>query len=136
MPSMANITVKKNDGTTDIVYDALSGSAGDGSSAVWRQDTGAVAGLPVGYRASLKLATKNNGPKTARVAEGVYKRPYAYQDSTTSLYSSKDSVLIEIRATLPQGMPSTELNEAVSQGLNLFASVLVKDSLKAGFSPT
>lgn len=65
MPTMANITVKKFDGTTDIVFDALSGSGGDGSPAVWRQDTGAAAGLPVGLRKSFKLWTTWNGPKTA-----------------------------------------------------------------------
>jgi hypothetical protein len=46
MPTMASITVKKADGTTDIVYDALAASGGDNSPAAWRQDTGAVAPLP------------------------------------------------------------------------------------------
>lgn len=57
MPTMANLTVKKYDGVTDIVYDALSASGGDGSPAVWRQDTGAVAALPVGLRKAFKLWT-------------------------------------------------------------------------------
>jgi hypothetical protein len=39
-------------------------------------------------------------------------------------------------AVIPQGMPDTDLNEAVSQGLNLLASSLVNGSLKAGFAPT
>ena len=57
MPSMASITVKKYDGTTDIVFDALSASGGDNSPAVWRQDTGATAGLPVGLRSLFRLGT-------------------------------------------------------------------------------
>lgn len=48
MPTMANITVKKADGTTDIVFDAIAGSGGDTSAARWRQDTGNTVGLPVG----------------------------------------------------------------------------------------
>lgn len=35
MPNMANITVKKADGTTDVVYTALTPSAGDKTSARW-----------------------------------------------------------------------------------------------------
>lgn len=77
MPSMASITVKKFDGTTDIVYDALSASGGDSSPAVWRQDTGAAAGLPVGLRNLFKLLTKWNGPKTARQMTFEYVAPYA-----------------------------------------------------------
>jgi len=39
MPSMANITVKKNDGTTDATYTALTPSAGDKVSAQWRNNS-------------------------------------------------------------------------------------------------
>jgi hypothetical protein len=132
---MANITVKKNDGTTDIVYDAISGSGGDSSPAVWRQDTGAVAGLPVGLRPVFVLQTKWNGPKTAR--QVIYKitRPYATQDSTTTLYSSKDSTVFSGTMTVPQGIPSSEINEAVAQAFNLVAASLTKSAAQAGYAP-
>lgn len=136
MPTMANITVKKYDGTTDIVYDALSSSPGDGAPAVWRQDTGATAGLPVGLRKLFKLWTQWNGPKTARQMKFNFVCPYAVQDSTTTLYSAKDRVVFDGIVTIPQGIPSTEINEAVYQGLNLLASSLVKSSGSTGFAPT
>lgn len=136
MPAMANITVKKNDGTTDIVFDALSASGGDGSPAVWRQDTGAVSALPIGLRSLFKLLTQWNGPKTARQMKYQLHFPYAVQDSTTTLYSSKDKVLFDGIVTIPQGIPSTHIDEAISQGLNLLAATLVKSSGKAGFAPT
>lgn len=136
MPTMASITVKKNDGTTDIIYDQLSASAGDGVPAVWRQDTGAAVTKPVGMRPMLKVLTKNNGPKTARVAEAVYKAPYTVQDTTTTLYSAKDSVLIEIRAIVPQAIPAAEINEAIAQGLNLASSALIKSVCQSGYSPS
>lgn len=136
MPSMANITVKKADGTTDIVYDALAASAGDSSPAVWRQDTGATAALPVGLRALLRALTRWNGQKTARVMETHYQRPYAVQDSTTTLYSAKDQVIIDVRAVVPQSIPATEINEAIAQGLNLAASTLIKQVGQTGFSPS
>jgi hypothetical protein len=133
---MASITVKKSDGTTDIVYDALSASGGDSSPAVWRQDTGAVAGLPVGLRPTLKCLTQWNGPKTARQMKTSYVYPYAVQDSTTTLYSAKDRIVIDGGVmTLPQGVPANVLKEAVYQYCNLMASALIKAAGEAGYAP-
>jgi hypothetical protein len=134
MPSMASITVKKADGTTDIVFDAVTAAGGDNLPAVWRQDTGAVAGLPVGLRSQLKLASKWNGPKTARQMTFEGTMPYAVQDSTTTLFSAKDRIVFTGTITMPQGMPSTALNE-VNQLLNLLGSTLVKTSVQSGYAP-
>jgi hypothetical protein len=136
MPTMASITVKKDDGTTDIVFDAVNASGGETSPAVWRQDTGAAASLPVGFRPTLQLSSKWNGPKTARQLQFNLAFPYAVQDSTTTLYSSKDRVVASGVITLPQGIPSSNLNEAVSQAMNLLASTLIKGAMKAGYAPT
>lgn len=135
MPSMANITVKKADETTNITYDALTAAGGDGSKAVWRQDTGAVAGLPVGHRAVLEMRSVDNGPRSARRVEMVYKRPYSIQNSATTRYESNDTVVGSVSVTLPKEIPASEIAEAVHQMCNLIASTLVKDSLKAGYSP-
>jgi hypothetical protein len=132
---MASITVKKFDGTTDIVYDALSASGGDGSPAVWRQDTGAAAGLPVGLRPILKLTSTWNGPKTARQMKYNFVMPYAVQDSTTTKYSATDRIVADGIITMPQGIPAANLNE-VYQLLNLLAATLVKQAVAAGYSPT
>lgn len=136
MPAMASITVKKADGTTDIIYDALSASGGDTSPAVWRQDTGAAAGLPVGLRKLFKMWTQWNGPKTARQSKYNFVAPYAVQDSTTTLYSAKDRVVFDGIATVPQGIPASEINEACYQFANLMAANLIKQSTAAGYSPT
>jgi hypothetical protein len=134
MPSMASITVKKADGTTDIVFDAITASGGESSPAVWRQDTGAAAGLPVGLRSLFKLVSKWNGPKTARQLSFEFSMPYSTQDSTTTLYSAKDRIVMTGVVTMPQGIPSANLNE-VNQGLNLLASTLVKSCVQAGYAP-
>ncbi len=136
MPTMASITVKKNDAVTDIVFDALTASGGEGIPAVWRQDTGNTAGLPVGLRSQFSLASKWNGPKTARQMKFDLSFPYAVQDSTTTLYSAKDRVVYSGIITIPQAIPSTAINEAVAQGLNLLAAALTKSSSQAGFAPT
>jgi hypothetical protein len=135
MPSMASITVKKADNTTDITYDAIAASAGDTSPAVWRQDTGAVAGLPVGLRSVFKLLTQWNGPKTARQMKFNFVRPYAVQNSTTTLFSANDRVVLDGIITVPQGLPASEINESVAQALNLLASTLVKSSGQIGYAP-
>lgn len=135
MPAMANITVKKFDGTTDIVYDAQTGAGSDGSPAVWRQDTGASATLPVGMRALFWLKSLWNGPRTARKLPFRYERPYAVQDSTTTKWSVSDRIIIEGTATVPQGIPASEINEGVYQACNILASALVKSSMATGYAP-
>lgn len=39
MPTLANITIKKADGTTDVVYTAIAGAAGDNTPAMFRNET-------------------------------------------------------------------------------------------------
>ncbi|DAD50736.1 coat protein [ssRNA phage SRR6960803_12] len=136
MPTMASLTVKKSDGTTDIVYDALSASGGDGSPAVWRQDTGAAAGLPVGLRKMFRSWTTWNGPKTARVVKVDYVYPYAVQDTTTTLYSAKDRAVFQGTSTIPQAMPASEIKEFAYQMGNLMAATLIKQVSESGFAPT
>lgn len=136
MPSMASITVKKADGTTDIVFDAISASGGENSPAVWRQDTGNTAGLPVGLRAQFKLSGKWNGPKTARQLSYEAVFPYAVLSNDTGLYSARDRVVATGVITMPQGIPSTQLNEAAYQILNLLAASLTKSAVSAGYAPT
>jgi hypothetical protein len=135
MPTMADITVTKADNATNITFNALNASGGDSSPALWRQDTGAAAGLPVGLRSLFKLSSKWNGPKTARQLQFELSFPYAVQDSTTTLYSAKDRVVYSGVITLPQGIPSAQINEAASQGLKLLASALVISSAQAGYAP-
>lgn len=133
MPAMANITVKKNDGTTDIVYTVLSPSGGDKVPAIWRSET---AGSQASVKPTLKLMTSDNGPSTARVAAAEFVYPYAVTNSTTGVTSVIHRVPFKLSATLPKEVPDATINEAVSQALNCFASVLFKDSLKSGQAPT
>lgn len=136
MPTMASITVKKFDGVTDIVYDAVASSGGDGSPAIWRQDTGANAALPVGLRNLFRLWTVSNGPKTARQTKFNFVAPYAVQDSTTTKFSASDRVVLDGVATVPLAIPSANINEAIYQACNLLAANLVKQAAAAGYAPT
>jgi len=132
---MASLTVKKADNTTDIVYDALSAAGGDGSPAVWRQDTGGTAALPVGLRKLFTMFTKWNGPKTARQANFSFTYPYVVQDSTTTLYTAKDKVVFSGIVTLPSAIPQATLDEAAAQFANLLATSLVRSAVASGYAP-
>lgn len=133
---MAAITVKKADGTTDIVYAALASAGADGSKAVWRQDAGQPANMPVGHRPVLEVRSVNNGPGTARRIEIVYKRAYSYDNTTTGRREMADHVVASCTVTTPKGMPAAEVNEGVHQFANLIASSLMKSTFTDGYAPT
>lgn len=132
MPTMANITVKKNDGTTDVVYTMTAPSAGDKSPAVWRNN---AVGSAAAFRPELRISSQSNGTKTARRVEGSYMYPSIVTGGDGKSMVA-DRCLINVSAVVPQGMADVDVNEAVAQGLNLFASALVKQSVQSGFSPT
>jgi len=133
---MASLTVKKADGTTDIVFDALAPAGADGQKAQWRQDTGAAAGLPTGHRATLTMSTVWNGNNTARRGVLEFKRPYAVLNSTTNRYESVSRTVGRLEMTLPSDIPPSEQNEAVSQFINCLDHATIVSALQAGFSPS
>lgn len=132
MASLANITVKKNDGTTDITYTGIAPSAGDRSPAIWRSQT---IGTAAAHRPELRMTSRSNGTGGARRVEGTYTYPTLVTDSGGKIQVA-DKVIVSFSAVIPQGMPDTDVNEAVSQSCHLMATTLVKDSIKSGFAPT
>lgn len=133
MANMADITVKKADGTTNITYTALSPSAGDSVPAVWRSET---AGSAPGFKPVLKLWSKNNGPRTARRVEYTFSYPQTATDSTTGIVSVVNVPIGGGYFVLPNEVPDAVMAEFVEQGVNLLGSALIKTSIKAGFAPT
>lgn len=132
MPSMANITVKKNDGTTDVVYTALVPSAGDKSPAIWKNQT---VGTSSSHRPELRLLSRDNGTGTARRITGTATYPSLVTGSDGKV-TVADRLVFDFQVAVPKGMPDSDVNEAVSQACNLVASSLVKDCLKTGYAPT
>lgn len=131
MPTMANITVKKNDGVTDVIYTAVVASGGDKSPAVWRNNT---IGTAAAQRPELRLESRFNGDQTARRVEGTYSYPSLVTGSDGKI-NVASRFNLSFSGIVPAGMLDTDLNEAVSQSLNLLQSTLIKDSYKAGFAP-
>lgn len=132
MPQLANIVVKKNDGTTDITYTGVVPSSGDKSPAIWRANS---VGTAAAFRPELQLSSAPNGTKTAR------RMPYRYTYPSTVTGSDgkitvADRLILEGSVLVPTGMTDADVNEAVAQGCNLIASALIKASFQSGFAPT
>jgi hypothetical protein len=133
MPAMADITVKKADGTTDQVYTGLNPSGGDDTWALWRSATTAVV---VAARATCRLMSKWNAKQDTRRVSGKFLFPYAVTDSTTGVTSIQTSVSLEWTWQVPQNVPSAAvMDEAVAQGTNLVASTLIRACAGAGYAP-
>lgn len=132
MPNMANITVKAANGTTDVVYVAMTPSSGDKVAARWRVE--AASTIPA-HRAVASLVTRDNGNGSARRAEFNFMLPYVFTPEG-GLPAVTDRVPVSITAALPKGIPDTVIAEAIAQAGNLFVSTLIRDSLKSGYAPT
>lgn len=133
MPSIANITVKKNDGTTDIVWSATVPSAGDTTQAQWNS---ATVGTALSHQPTFRLGSRDSGAKReARRFDGqvLYPLTATAGDGSISVVSTAQ---VNVSAVLPKNMTQTAVAEAISQAVNLFASTLVKDSMKSGYAPT
>lgn len=133
MANIANVTVKKADGTTDIVFTAINGSSGDKGEALWRQED---ASLPQGLRPIIKMTTMDNGNKSARKVHLEFLRPTAFTDSTTGL---KKQALVNYGSAdflLSKEAVDTEIAECAHQFTNFLVVTAVRDAIKAGYSPT
>lgn len=131
MPSMANITVKKNDGTTDQIWTSVQASGGDKSPAIWRN-------LSVGPAASFmpefRMTSRPNGDGSVRRLEGTIDwKQYAL--GTDNINRKVNVGYLKFEAVVPQGMTSTDLSEFASQASNLVGSALFKQCIKDGFAP-
>jgi hypothetical protein len=131
MPAIADITVKKNDGTTDIVYAAQAPSSGDGTAAVWKSTT---VGVAQAHQPEIRLVSKEADSGAARGLRSTYQYPQIATDSTTSLVSVVNKATASTDWKFPKGMTQADVNEFVSQYANLLKSTLIVACVKAGYS--
>lgn len=131
MNSMADITVKKNDGSTDIVYVAQQPSAGDKSPAIWRAD---ALGAAIAFRPEYRLTAKDSPDGKSRLMTNTYRYPQIATDSTTTLVSVVKTASFNLQVNLPKEMTQADINEACAQYANLLDSTLIQACLKAGAS--
>lgn len=130
MSTLANIVIKKSDGTTDVTYTAIAGSTGN-SPAVFRNNT---VGTTIAERPTLLISSKDNGTRTARRVDVNYSWPIVQQDSggnktITGRMTGSASVLI------PQAQSADIIKEQAYQIGNLLGSALVKATFDDGYAP-
>lgn len=130
MATVADIIVKKADGTTNITYTAIAGSAGDKSPAVYRSETSATMRS---NRDVVTLTCQDNGPKTARRTSAKAVMPVARVVNTVETVT--DKVIGDISILVPNALTDAEINEKVEQLLNMFACPVFRAAFKAGLAP-
>jgi len=133
MTAAADITVKKADGTTDIIWSVLAGSGGDNSPAIWRSNTAIGT---IGQRPTFQISSKWNGPRTARRVDFVGSFPSVYTNSTTGQTEVRGTIPVTVSFGVPVNIASADLNEAAAQLCNLVASALAKGAVSTGYAPT
>lgn len=132
MPQIANLTVKKNDGTTDVTFTAVAPSGGDKSPAIWQN---LAVGTAMAHRPTLKLTAKASGDGKVRRSDFIFTYPSTVVDTNGRTSVAGTTVLTGSFAT-PQDLSSTDVNEAVAQGFNCLATALIKSCVQVGYSAT
>lgn len=133
MPQIANIVVKKADGTTDITYTAVTPAAGAEPAVFKSQSIGTSAGQQPELRCSSKGRVVKGLPY--RDVTLTYKYPKSVQNSTTGEIIITEGFSGTINVHANQSMVATDLKEAAYQFGNLVASALIKQCLNDGYSP-
>jgi hypothetical protein len=123
MPNLANITVKKFDAITDIVWTGVNAASGLDNPAIFRSNT---VGSAVAHKPELRVNVKNNGVKDRVVA--TFKYPQIATNSTTGVTSVIGTVDGKFEFTADKATDQTVINEASAQFMNLLASALIKQA--------
>lgn len=130
MPAMANITVLDRAGA-NVVYTAVSPSAGDRIHAVWRAN--ALSPI-IGLRPHFKVVTRDNGKQNGRIIQGDLVFPVTGLDGVNPIVLAK--VPLSFSGTLPTNVTATDVENAFVQFGNLIASALIRAVAAEGSSPT
>lgn len=129
MAAQVDIVIKKADNATNVTFSALIRSAGDKIAAVWQSLSSSSS---VANRWTLKQVSHDNGPKTARKVMTFFRAPIVRTINGADVVVA--TVPMELTATVATVLTDAEINEAVSQGLNLFATAQVKAGYTSGYA--
>lgn len=131
MPQMANVTVKKADGTTDVVYTALTPSAGDTIPAKWRSDS---ASAVVANRPTQSMLSSDTARRDARKV--VLRGKYPVERTINGAAVQVGVIPLELSGVFGFQFTQAEIDEAVMQHINFCAANLPRDCFKSGYAPT
>lgn len=132
MPTMANVVVKKADGTTDVTYTAIQPAGGDGTEAVWRVES---IGTIAGNRPYLVVSSKPTADRRARVVNWTLKYPETVTNSTTGVISVRTTATAKGSFIVSLDAADVTNLEAAAQMANLLKSSLLQSVMTSGFAP-
>lgn len=132
MPNMADVTVKKSDGTTNSVYTQVSASAGDKTPAVWRCTADSV--IPA-HRTEIRMVSGWNDKRTARSVETSGSAPYVSNDA-----SGRPQIMGRVnfnggKVYVDQNVPDAFVADKTAEYVNFCASALAKACYASGYAP-
>lgn len=126
MPQLANVTVKKNDGVTDIVYTGIQPQGGVDIPAKFRSQT---VGSAISHNPELRVTVRDKGKMDE--CRASYKYPDIATNSTTGITASfNEGFTASLSITVDKNMTTVAAAEAASQFVNLMGSTLIKQLIK------
>lgn len=130
--SAGDLTVKKYDGTTDVVYTLLTAAAGDRTPAAWRNNS---ASGTIGQKPTFTMTSRSAGNGTARAIDFVFRWPSVYTD-TTGVTRVRSTGQFKGTFVMPLDATDVDLQEAAAQCLHLLAHGGTVEVCKTGYAPT
>jgi hypothetical protein len=131
MPALANVTVKKSDGTTDITYTGLTPSSGDKTPAVFRVQS---VGTSVRERPEVRVSTYDSPDGNRRVVKENYVYPVVKE--INGVNTVVDYITKSVETKYPKQAIDDDVKEAAYQSANVAAGTLFKSVHETGFAPT
>lgn len=132
MPQMANLTVKKADGTTDIVYTSMTPSAGDKTPAIWRANT---VGDSVALRPEFRAIGMPSPDGARRTLKTNLVFPVVVTDNASGLKKVAGYITQVTESKIFLAADDATVAEAIAQGANLTNTALMRECAKVGFAP-
>lgn len=132
MVTQVAMTVKKNDGTTDVVYTNVQASGGDKAPAIWSLT---AASPYMAFRPEIRMMASSTGDNLKRKPEIAYTYPVTAIGSDGKTYVA-NRANYTLSGSIPNDMTDADVNESVAQFFNLLSHTNVKTSFQVRFAPT
>lgn len=131
MASITDLTVKKADTTTDILWTGMNGSAGDKLPAIWRSNT---VGASVAFRPEFQMWAYTASSGTQRGVKTSLVYPILEVDGSITRVIGYCTQVSETKLLLKA--TDADAGEAVAQGINLLDHATLIAAIKSGFPPS
>lgn len=132
MAAASNISIKKADGTTVIVYSLLSASGGDRSPAVWRSTTAVGT---AGQQPFCQMSSRSSGDGNVRRVDVLFVYPSVYTD-TSGNTQVRSKAVFQGSWALPLDATSADLAEMGAQMPFMMSSAQWMTAFQTGYAPT